>query len=462
MVSAMICLLKMPCAVVCSKIIKRGVAAWMSTLAYSLAVYAGAPDVDQIFSARWAAGIDDGRSQLFELGWRPEARWRFNDGGRLTGRLRLRVQTESGTRPENIENDSFAPATRPQTIGETGELDLRELYYERPLDDWYLTIGKQQVVWGKADGLKVLDVVNPQSFREFILEDFEQSRIPLWTFNAERSIDDWLGGDWTLQLLWIPDQTYHALPKQNATYAFSSPRLAPQPPPGVSALIRSSEKPDRLFTDSDAGIRLSGFVSGWDVSINYLYQYDNRPALHQRFISGATPVVEITPRYHRMHVLGGTFSHAIGDWVIRGELGYFSGRYFLSNASQAQDGVASSPELSVVIGLDWSGVEDMFISVQWFESWLSDYRQGFTRPERDNSLSLLTRRYFWNDTLQAELLWIANTHDNDGLLRPSLSYELEDNLEVRAGLDIFYGERAGLFGQFDNNDRFYISFRYGL
>ena len=36
----------------------------------------------------------------------------------------------------------------------------------------YFTFGKQQVVWGKADVLKVLDVVNPPSFRELILEDF--------------------------------------------------------------------------------------------------------------------------------------------------------------------------------------------------------------------------------------------------------------------------------------------------
>jgi hypothetical protein len=35
----------------------------------------------------------------------------------------------------------------------------------------YFTIGKQQVVWSKADGLKVLGVVNPQSFREFIMTE---------------------------------------------------------------------------------------------------------------------------------------------------------------------------------------------------------------------------------------------------------------------------------------------------
>ncbi|HED35814.1 MAG TPA: hypothetical protein ENJ08_16595 [Gammaproteobacteria bacterium] len=458
----MICLQRMRCDVVCSCATRIGIMALMATLTHVPNIFAADLDVNQIVSSRWATDIDNGDTQLFDMAWRQEARWRFDDGGRLTGRLRLRVQTESGTRSSDIENGSFASATQPQDIGDRVELGLRELYYERSLDDWYLTIGKQQVVWGKADGLKVLDVVNPQSFREFILEDFEQSRIPLWTFNAERSIDDWLGGDWTLQLLWLPDQTYHALPTQNATYGLSSPRLVPQASPGVSARIRSPEKPNRLIADSDAGIRLSGFVSSWDVSINYLYQYDNLPALHQRILPGSIPVVEITPRYHRTHLLGGTFSRATGDWVVRGELGYFSSRYFLSNDPQTQDGVATSPELSVVIGLDWSGGEDTFISAQLFQSWLPDYRQGFTRPRLDTSISFLLRRKLWNDTLQAELLWIANTNDSDGLLRPRMSYELEDNLEIWAGLDIFYGNHSGLFGQFGNNDRFYIGVRYGL
>ncbi len=425
-------------------------------------VFGVEPEVSHFITGRWGAGIVRGGTQLLDFSWQPEARWRFDDGGRLTGRMRLRAQTEPGTRPGDIEKASFAPATRPQNIGDSAELDLRELYYERSLDDWYLTAGKQQVVWGKADGLKVLDVVNPQSFREFILEDFEQSRIPLWTFNIERSIDNWLGGDWTLQLLWVPDQTYHALPTQNATYGFSSPRLVPQAPPGVSARIRSPQKPDRLIKDSDAGIRLSGFVSGWDISINYLYQYDNLPALHQRFISGAIPVVEITPRYHRTHVLGGTFSRAIGDWVVRGELGYFTNRYFLSKDPQAQDGVAASPELSTVFGLDWSGFENTFISGQLFQSRLLDHHQGFTRPRLDTSFSFLLRRKLWNDTLQTELLWIVNANDSDGLLRPKLIYELEDNLEVWTGLDIFYGDRSGLFGQFDDNDRLYVGVKYGL
>ncbi len=418
---------------------------------------AAEPQLTHLLTGRWAVGIEESGTQMLDLAWQPETRWRFANGDRLTGMARLRFQAEAGLRPSERQRGSYGPLAKPALLGDNSELELRELYYERQAGAWYLTLGKQQVVWGKADGLKVLDLVNPQSFREFILEDFDQSRIPLWTINAERVL-----GDWTLQLLWLPDQTYHALPEQEGTYAFTSPRLVPQATLGVTTRLLDPERPDRVLADADAGLRLSGFLGGWDLSLNYLYQYHNQPALHQRIIPAPTPVVEITPRYHRTHLLGGSFSRALGDWVVRGELGYFSDRFFLSNDPAQADGVAESAELSYVLGLDWSGLDDSFISAQLFQIWLPDHTEGFTRPELDTSFTLLLRHEFWNDTLTTELLWITNTHEGDGLVRPKVSYDLEDNVRVWAGLDIFYGDRNGLFGQFDDNDRLLLGLELGF
>ncbi|HOP17818.1 MAG TPA: RNA polymerase-associated protein rapA, partial [Gammaproteobacteria bacterium] len=35
---------------------------------------------------------------------------------------------------------------------------LREAYIDTKVSDWYLRLGKQQVVWGTADGIKLLDI----------------------------------------------------------------------------------------------------------------------------------------------------------------------------------------------------------------------------------------------------------------------------------------------------------------
>ena len=52
-------------------------------------------------------------------------------------------------------------------------------------------------------------------------------------------------------------------------------------------------------------------------------------------------------------------------------------------------------------------------------------------------------------------------NDGDGLIRPKLVYEWQDNVKTWVGADIFYGDRDGLFGQFRENDRIVIGVELG-
>ena len=67
---------------------------------------------------------------------------------------------------------------------------LRELYVDTSAGGWDLRLGKQQVVWGTADGIKLLDIINPTDFRELNQNSLEDSRIPVWMVNAERYLDN--------------------------------------------------------------------------------------------------------------------------------------------------------------------------------------------------------------------------------------------------------------------------------
>jgi len=67
---------------------------------------------------------------------------------------------------------------------------LRELYVDTTVNDWNLRLGKQQVVWGTADGMKLLDIINPTDYTEMVQNQMEDSRIPVWMINAEKSLDD--------------------------------------------------------------------------------------------------------------------------------------------------------------------------------------------------------------------------------------------------------------------------------
>ncbi len=411
-----------------------------------------AVELEHTIAARTSWGINtrNGSTQSINLSIEPEIVLDFDSGIRLTAISRAHSDLISSIAPGSLIRESYNPASKPVLLNHKLELELRELYVDAEWQQTYFRIGKQQVVWGKADGLKVLDVVNPQSFREFILNDFDRSRIPQWTLKLEHTF-----GPIDIELLWLPDQTYHALPEIGARYGFTSTRVVPaQPPPGVTIGIRKPKRPEKIIRDSDAGFRLTSFWKGWDLTLNYLYQYDNFPVLTQQIsLADEGPLVTVTPRYKRTHVIGTTFSNAFDDWVIRGEIAWFSNRHFLTQSSVDRQGVISSPELLYVLGLDWSAPYDMLVSAQFFQSWVSKSKTSLTRDKLDNTLSLLIRRQFFNDNLTLEFLVLGNINDGDGMIRPKLDYQFNDDLEVWIGADLFYGDKNGLFGQFKRNDR---------
>ena len=206
-------------------------------------------------------------SQTLALRIEPELKLDLPAGFQLGAIGRFRADAFDRLEPGRPTELDVAPVTRPAELGNHAEVELRELFVQGKLGPVWLRAGKQQVVWGQADGLKVLDVVDPQDFREFILPTFEDSRIPLWTLNSEIPI-----GPAQLQLLWIPDPSAHHLPPQDGSFAFTAPRLVgPRPPPGVAVDLRDPDLPDADCVDSDAGARLTTFWHGFDLSANALW-----------------------------------------------------------------------------------------------------------------------------------------------------------------------------------------------
>jgi len=66
---------------------------------------------------------------------------------------------------------------------------LREAYVDAEVNDWSIRAGKQQVVWGTADGMKLLDAINPTDYSEMAQNQMEDSRMPVWMVNAETDIE---------------------------------------------------------------------------------------------------------------------------------------------------------------------------------------------------------------------------------------------------------------------------------
>lgn len=384
----------------------------------------------------------------------PEVSLDIGATSRLTVVGRLNVDLNDRLEPGQPPSFNRAVLSRRLFFGDDLNAEIREAYLDTEIGSAFVRLGKQQIVWGQADGLKLLDVLNPQTFREFVLPEFEDSRIPLWSMNAEIPVRDL-----TLQLVWIPDTTYDDIPVQGSTFAFTSPLIVPKLPEHAQVVFNPVDKPTSALTDSDFGVRLAGFSGGWDFSLNYAYHYFDRPVLRRTL---QEKFVELDQQYERTHLIGGSFSNVFGDFTLRGEVGYSTNRYFLTTSFADVDGVVRSNDASYVLGLDYAGISDWFFSAQLFQSFLSNHQDDLVRSKVDTTLTLLARRNFMNEALSAEALLIQGLSDGDGLLQLSAEYEWRSNVRLKAGADIFYGSRAGLFGQFSDADRISVGVEFAF
>jgi hypothetical protein len=403
--------------------------------------------------------INQNGNQKFETLLEPQWNFSLTNSIDMTfiGRIRIDASDQLGI-PDKDE-ESYGHVNGSLFTNKHISVSIREWYIDTEIASTYWRIGKQQVVWGQSDGLKVLDVINPQSYREFILDDFEDSRIPIWMINTEIPI----GNDDSLQLLWIPDLSYNEFAISGGSYQPTSPILVPQIPQGVEDVQSYYRKPSSNLKDSDFGLKYSKFYQGWDLTFNYFYHYLDSPVNYKWVDKNR---VNIYSLYERSHLVGSTASKAFGDFTLRAEVGYSSDSFHLLDnllsSSIIKHGVHISADLSSVIGIDWQGLTDTMISVQWFQSSLIDYEPGLFRSQTEHKFSLLYSKSFENEVWQFKVLFLHGLDNNDGSIQSNLSYMLESDIKLWTGIDVFYGNKSGIFGQFQSTDRVNIGVEWGF
>ena len=410
--------------------------------------------VNTVLELETAYGFEESNLQKTELIIKLEVKYSVSRKIRFTALGRIYSELNDNLEPGKPDQSTVSAFSGRLFLGDRIEFELREIYMDWLMGNGFaLRLGKQQVVWGETDGLKLLDVINPQSFRHFILDEFEDSRLPLWSLKFRAPAGDMVD----LEFIWIPDLSYNLIPDPSAPYF---PRaLIPLPPEGVPVRRQPINKPDNVITDSDVGLKASAFIGGWDLTLNYLYAYEDTPFFN-RSISSDNAIF-LRPSFERMHVVGGTFNNAFGPITLRGEIATNIGKTFYTENNEDIDGLITATQFNSAIGLDWSFNETL-LSFQYFQDWVPGKKDLFKRKSYEPSITGLIRQELFNDSFTAELLSIVNLNDGDWLLRPKVKYLLTSSLKLKAGADIFGGSNEGLFGQFDNRDRVYLGFELGF
>ncbi len=343
-----------------------------------------------------------------------------------------------------------------QYPGKTGESDfgLRQAYMDLFAGPFDLRVGKQQVIWGKANGVFVTDIVSPKDYSEFILPDFEEVRLGI---NSVRA--NYYRGNRVLELVWVPIFTPDNIPDEDSIWSrdrFFFP---------VDPVYDSSEKEvENNLKNSEVFARFSSLGRSLDVELVGGYKWQDTPTLHmEKTVDPATSKITsitITPEYHRLGVFGGSFSTDISGYVLTGEGAYYSGEYFLTKDSEIKDGVDKKNYLHYMLGLD-KKIGRWNVNIQYIQKNILDYDSYIKDYELTDTATFMINSDFFNNKLLTELFIYYGVNDKDYLLRPKLNYEFDNGFELIAGVDSFGGDE-GKFGEFSGNDMGYTKFKYSF
>jgi len=333
------------------------------------------------------------------------------------------------------------------------DIGLREAYLDMYFDAFDIRIGKQQIIWGKADGVFITDIISPKDLSEFLLRDFDEIRMGVTGIKA-----DYYLGDNTFEFVWLPTFTSTVMPPEGSIWR---PRMSFPVEPEFD-YSRAGVEPS--LKNSEVFAKFSALTSLIDLELMAGYAWDDDPTMHvTKSIDPATHElagITVYPEHHRLTIGGGSFSTTLGPFVLRGEGAYYKGKYFNSTDPTLPESVVKKDYLHYLVGMDYT-LWDIHLSGQFIQQAILQYDETIDRDEYENMGTFLASRDFLDETLNLQLFVYYGFNNNDALIRPRITYDFADGFEILLGANIFTGTE-GWFGQYNDNDMVYTKIKYSF
>ncbi|MBN1300649.1 MAG: hypothetical protein JW995_05495 [Melioribacteraceae bacterium] len=333
------------------------------------------------------------------------------------------------------------------------ELGIRQAYLDLYFDSFDIRIGKQQIIWGKADGVFITDIVSPKDMREFLLPDFNEIRVGVTALRFNYYLDNS-----TFELVWIPVFTSTQMPDHSSIWSLQPEYLLP-----YSVDYSNTDVKDKLG-NSEIFAKYSLLSSAIDFELMAAYSWDDDPAFHSEKIInqnvGIVDSVVLKPEHHRLTTLGGSFSTTLGPLVLRGEGAYYTGKNFQSINPALDEGVVEKDYIHYLVGIDYT-IGDLKLSSQFIQQAVMDYDDYLINDEFENTITFLATMDFLRETVNVELFSYIGLNDRDALIRPKVTYDFVDGFQIMLGANLFIGNE-GQFGRYDKNDMVYTKLKYSF
>jgi hypothetical protein len=370
---------------------------------------------------------------------------------------------------------------------------IRELYVRKTFSlgdgkDLFVKVGKQQVVWGRTDLFRVLDVINPVDFsRNNIYDELSDIRIPMWIAQVEYRMgaSDTMQ-DRNLQFVWNFDKfrpnnlgqcgSPNAILDAGcffrgmanlwdnggtvANFANVAPGtlLATNFGPGQIGL-NEVHLPSWSLSNTQFGVKYEGVTQGGlSFSLNALTYRSQLPSLHggKRATNSFTGeyrnawpyLISFDMHYPRVNLLGGSMDFQVPDAnaAVRVEAAFTDGEEFANTAKPEL--YSKNRVFRAVIGVDRptfipfiSETSTTLISGQLFYQHIFDHEweRGslgpYGMPDWENNFigTLLIKGFMKNGTVSPQIIFAHDFKARATAMAPQVEWNVTNDLKLTVG-----------------------------
>ena len=312
------------------------------------------------------------------------------------------------------------------------EIELFDAYIEGSIiDNLDIKVGRQVVICGRSDTIRVTDILNPLDNRRPAMVDIEDLRLPVTMAKL-----DYFIGDWRVTPMAILEQRFSKNPPYGSAFS-PAPVVLPK---------------DRDYDDVTYALSIGGEFSGWDINFYGAEIYND--------IGVVNPTLYI--QHDKIKMYGMALNIITGSWLFKSEMAYFDGLKYGSTPDR------SFNRADFLVGFEYKGIADTLISYDFAIRAFEDYDDRLLNefnPLEENTYqnALRVSSDFFNATLTANYLisLYGKSLDEGGFQRLWFKYQISDGINANFGVVDYIGG-SKIFDNIEDNDMVYADISYSF
>ena len=303
-----------------------------------------------------------------------------------------------------------------------------------------LKIGRQITAWGKADGIRIADILCPQNLASLGTANYSESRLGIDAVKATFS-----GTYFSADAYWIPFFRPSALPLES----WNPIRKALIPSPaGVEVVLGDISKPELNIANSSYAARVSFWFPAVDFSLYGYYGFDDSPNFMYTPDAMPPTKITVTGKYYRYGMAGFDLAVPAGAFVIRAESAFFIERA-LQLGQTSFGGCERKNELRALAGIDWSK-NGWMLTAQYYGDVVFAYVDSLARDAYEHGATVNLSKTLFSETLTLSCTGLVRWNDLDGFAGLKVKYNLTDEISLLLAFDGYFpGPKSdGTYGKY--------------